>query len=93
MTEDELDRLAEKIAKKLAPLMPGYFRPADTTVPVSITGTPYATIFSTPVSITATPYTTISTPVPITDVAPTSSMRPWMECASREGHFDELTSA
>lgn len=78
MTEDELDRLAEKIAKKLAPLMPGYFRPADTTVPISIT---------------ATPYTTISTPVPITDVAPTSSMRPWMECASREGHFDELTSA
>lgn len=78
MTEDELDRLAEKIAKKLAPLMPGYFRPADTTVPISIT---------------ATPHTTISTPVPITDVAPTSSMRPWMECASREGHFDELTSA
>lgn len=81
MTEDELDRLAEEIAKKLAPLMPGYFRPADTTIETGV-----------PVSITATPYTT-STPVPITDVAPTSSMRPWMECASREGHFDELTSA
>lgn len=83
MTEDELDRLAEKIAKKLAPLMTGYFRPVDTTIETGV-----------PVSITATPYIPLfSTPVPITDVAPTSSMRPWMECASREGHFDELTSA
>lgn len=61
MTEDELDRLAEKVAKKLAPLRAGYIIPLFISVPVPSIGVPY------------------NTPVPGTDMTPTSSMRPYWE--------------
>lgn len=47
MTEDELDRLAEKVAKKLAPLIAGYIIPLFISVPVPSIGVPYTPVPST----------------------------------------------